>query len=567
MDQLAWNLGDPCGSMQALTVTANGVTTAIQQAHPMKGPMTTQTLRGLKGLEPLHWRGDRASFLDFNSAFASLMGGEPLSMEDMRAYKEFIETIVFPANPHRNLNNSLPATLGSGDPRAGENYFRNVAFLIPGVGQSVQCASCHGHPAGVAGTRSLSIVAAIAGIDLVQATKIPQLRNIYQKVHFDNAPDAESLAGFGLEHDGVKAGLAQAHSGPRFVSIEDNTTVINNLTAFLLCFDTGTPPAVGYDLTVGSENLDSVVADGEWDALEREAASGRIDVIAKGNFGGLLYDPARRNYISDTEIGLTLSREEIQSQIASGATVMPMGVPRGAGRRMGIDRDLDGFLDGLRPKIALPAPEFITDPGTFGFLLGGPPGLDVMLQRSTDLLNWEDWQKRTIVEIPLLLSDRDAAIHPRLYYRARAQGASPWRFAHVTGNARSSRLYIFLNKAGTVLIDDIKLVAGPEAGVGANHVFNGDFESALDDAWIVPPNYRNTMISTTMALTGNGSLSLAANGPSIGLTTVILQDMLPITTNTTYTLSHWYLTGTNNLDLTVRLSDNSLSSTVSILAR
>jgi hypothetical protein len=41
--------------------------------HPMKGPMTTQTLRGC-GLEPLHWRGDRTSFLHFNGALTAAGG-------------------------------------------------------------------------------------------------------------------------------------------------------------------------------------------------------------------------------------------------------------------------------------------------------------------------------------------------------------------------------------------------------------------------------------------------------------------------------------------------------------
>jgi len=29
--------------------------------HPMKGPMTTQTLRGLVNSGAMHWRGDRAN--------------------------------------------------------------------------------------------------------------------------------------------------------------------------------------------------------------------------------------------------------------------------------------------------------------------------------------------------------------------------------------------------------------------------------------------------------------------------------------------------------------------------
>ena len=31
------------------------------QMHPMKGPMTTQTLRGLAHAGAMHWRGDRAN--------------------------------------------------------------------------------------------------------------------------------------------------------------------------------------------------------------------------------------------------------------------------------------------------------------------------------------------------------------------------------------------------------------------------------------------------------------------------------------------------------------------------
>ena len=42
---------------------------------PQKGPMTTQSLRGM--LEPLHWRGDQPTMAGFNSAFVTLLGYEP----------------------------------------------------------------------------------------------------------------------------------------------------------------------------------------------------------------------------------------------------------------------------------------------------------------------------------------------------------------------------------------------------------------------------------------------------------------------------------------------------------
>ena len=51
-DGLAWDLGDPGGSMQTVI---DPVTQRKHGMHPMKGPMLTQTLIGLKGTEPFHW--------------------------------------------------------------------------------------------------------------------------------------------------------------------------------------------------------------------------------------------------------------------------------------------------------------------------------------------------------------------------------------------------------------------------------------------------------------------------------------------------------------------------------
>lgn len=351
MDHLAWNLGDPGGVMQPLLVTQNGSTTTSFPAHPMKGPMTTQTLRGLEGMEPLHWRGDRASFLSFNPAFSSLMGGEPLSEADMQAFKDFIETIVFAPNPNRNLDHSLPETLAGGDPHEGENFFRNTPFFIPAVGQNITCVACHSHPTGMESRSNFRIVQA-APIDIDQPIKIPHLRNVYKKLHFDNTPGAESLAGFGLEHEGARADIPQALSGPRFESIQNNTTILNNLKAFLLAFNTGMPSAVGHDLTITRENLTLPAVMTQWDTLEQQARLRRIELIAKAGFGGLLY-ASNGEYRSDVHADVIRSRAWIEDQIGEGATLTLLGVPRGSGVRMGIDRNLDGVLDGEQPPMIL----------------------------------------------------------------------------------------------------------------------------------------------------------------------------------------------------------------------
>jgi len=92
MDLLAWNLGNPDGNMTSLQQGNKTI-----QFHPMKGPMTTQTLRGLVGQDPYHWRGDMPNFAAFNSAFAGLLGGQQLSDADMAAFTSFINTIRVPA--------------------------------------------------------------------------------------------------------------------------------------------------------------------------------------------------------------------------------------------------------------------------------------------------------------------------------------------------------------------------------------------------------------------------------------------------------------------------------------
>ncbi|MGH7536987.1 MAG: YncE family protein, partial [Gemmatimonadales bacterium] len=56
MDQLAWDLGNPQGAVKPFNQVCNFGFGGCENWHPMKGPMTTQTLIGIIGTEPLHWR-------------------------------------------------------------------------------------------------------------------------------------------------------------------------------------------------------------------------------------------------------------------------------------------------------------------------------------------------------------------------------------------------------------------------------------------------------------------------------------------------------------------------------
>src|SRR5262249_52997675 len=134
-DSLAWDLGNPD---DVVTPNPNpfefniGADTSF---HPLKGPMTTQSLRGLANHGPMHWRGDRtrgldprgpdpgadplderAAFKRFIVAFDGLLGhGGPISDADMNRFADFILQVTYPPNPIRNLDNSLTPAQARGE--------------------------------------------------------------------------------------------------------------------------------------------------------------------------------------------------------------------------------------------------------------------------------------------------------------------------------------------------------------------------------------------------------------------------------------------------------------------
>src|SRR6185369_11742493 len=156
-DSLSWDLGDPFG-----TVVANPNPFRVGSGgpfHPMKGPMTTQSLRGMAAAGPMHWRGDRtggtdpggdpldedAAFTKFNPAFVGLLGrSAQLTAAEMQAFTDFILTVKYPPNPIRALDNA-----GTAQQNAGETFFNNTAVDGP-----FQCVFCHALPLGTDGFSS-----------------------------------------------------------------------------------------------------------------------------------------------------------------------------------------------------------------------------------------------------------------------------------------------------------------------------------------------------------------------------------------------------------------------------
>jgi YVTN family beta-propeller protein len=399
MDRLAWDLGDPAGGMISMEGQNAGMgipllVPGFGPVHPMKGPMTTQTLQDIIGKEALHWRGDRNGLEDFNPAFVHLQGApKMLNAAEMQQFEDFLATLTFPPNPFRNLDNTLPTNLPlpgrfttgrfapAGQPLPNGNAINGLALFRPPNmldGGLAACSTCHTLPTGLGadmtwngtqyvpfpvgpnGEHHSALVTTDASTNVV--FKVPQLRNLYEKEGLE-LTQLESMAGFGFSHHGAVDSLARFVANPAFNVTSDQQTA--DLVAFLLAFS-------GSDLPRGSEynffeppgpdSKDSHAAVGRQvtlaaapDAVQRAlvdaflalADSGKVGLVVKGKQAG-----AARGY---TYVGSGDFQSDRSSQRVSAAMLRMLAspgneltwtvVPKGTEWRIGVDQDEDGVLD------------------------------------------------------------------------------------------------------------------------------------------------------------------------------------------------------------------------------
>ena len=343
-DNLAWDLGDPTGSMDP--PPPGMIDPQLEGFHPMKGPMTTQTLRGLPGTFRLHWRADRENLAAFNPAFVGLLGRTtPLPDSQMAAFSDFTLALVNPPNPRQHLDRRMPdAPAGQPSALRGQNAYFNTPLDGP-----FRCNDCHAATNFGPGTNGQVINDAALLED--QDMKIPQLRNLYRKTGFIDGNGQTSKRGFGFTHDGAVDDLVDFLRLPvfNFAAGPAGDPARRDMEAFMLAFDTGMAPAVGYQLTFSGANNSDPLAIARLDTLAGQAALNYCDLIAKGREGG---QPRGWSYQGggqwkpDRNAELSLTTAQLRTLGGPGTEVTVTGVPKGSGTRMGIDRDRDTHLDG-----------------------------------------------------------------------------------------------------------------------------------------------------------------------------------------------------------------------------
>lgn len=372
LDSLAWDLGDPTGAIlnNPLDFTFVGPQdnppAVYVNFHPMKGPMTTQTLRGMAGHGSMHWRGDRTggndepnstpngnggaynealSFSKFNVAFPGLLGrSAPLTTTEMSQFTDFILQVVQPPNPIRNLDDSLTTSQG-----AGRTFYLNQ------VSDGTTCNGCHVlDPAhGFFGTSGLSSFELES-----QHFKVAQLRNMYSKagmfgmpaVPFFNAGNngnqGDQIRGFGFLHDGSTDTLLRFLNAAVF-NFPGGDTQRRQVEQFLFAFDSNLKPVIGQQVTLDSSSTSAATA--RADLLVARANAGDCDVIIKGNLSGLqrgAFHVGGGNFqIDGSDFGVLPEATIRSATLNSGETLTYTAVPVGDGFRLGVDRDDDTVLN------------------------------------------------------------------------------------------------------------------------------------------------------------------------------------------------------------------------------
>ncbi len=271
VDDLAWDLGNPDATSSPIPGPWRNRPAQIgrpdipETFRALKGPMTTQSMRGMANHGPMHWRGDRTAgndtctvgepgcgedgfvitaqpdsgtydedkaFKEFNPAFVGLVGRETmLTADEIQAFSDFVLQIMYPPNPIRNLDNSLTASQQAGFERFTGD--RSDTFFA--------CNGCHTldlngnaefgvDKPGFFGTSGFYN----AGRIVPQIFKVPHLRNLYQRVGmfgFAQTPEllpnintgvanphmGDQIRGFGFNHDGSNPSVFEFHLRKAFI--------------------------------------------------------------------------------------------------------------------------------------------------------------------------------------------------------------------------------------------------------------------------------------------------------------------------------------------------------------
>jgi YVTN family beta-propeller protein len=366
-DDLAWDLATPFASVKENTNPVFGGAANLV-FNPLKGPMTVLTLRGIKDSGPLFWRGDqtvgdsrdeRANFQLIDVVFPALLGRDgKLPEADFARLTDWVMTLIPPPNPFVPLDNQLTESQAS-----GRSIFTGGEGPNDGV---FACSDCHVvDPAmGFFGTGGFNTAEGES-----QEFKVVQLRTTYDKIGmfgqtFGLVGDPRTLdgprtmtgpqvRGTGTLHDGSAAGAEEFLTSDVFTLDERQ---LRQVTDFVYAFPSNVAPVVGQQATLRADSGPDTLA--RIDLFQQRAAAPFVlpgdltmtecELVARavvaGEPRGFLFQPTTGDFLDSAGNTVTSTDVRALAQTPGQEVTFTCAYP-GAGRRLALDRDLDGSLD------------------------------------------------------------------------------------------------------------------------------------------------------------------------------------------------------------------------------
>ncbi|MFT4541249.1 MAG: hypothetical protein ACI841_001064 [Planctomycetota bacterium] len=329
-----------------------------------KGPLMTQTLRGIADTRPYHWRGERDELVDFNEAFVGLLGGPELDTapgSEFDAFEAYVLSMQQPATPgqdrRRVLSDRAQFTTPDGVAHAGNAIRGQDLFFdgnaITGFGS---CATCHTMPLGT----NHEIVLDEPGLENAR-------QNHFVVAPFNALWRKEQPTMHNIElTNGVMEERPTIGSGPSVAGLKDsildfaridlfdhNDQEDQDITAFLLQHDSGLAPGVHLSWLLNASNTAHSAADLTNFAL-RQAVKRNIDLAV---FGTVDLGAGARElaWYWDRELALFLPEDSTvsaqplsffiaQAMAGTGSNTF-IGMPVGMAKSFAVDSDNDGHFD------------------------------------------------------------------------------------------------------------------------------------------------------------------------------------------------------------------------------
>jgi len=219
-----------------------------------KGPLVTQTLRGIEDLLPMHWRGERGDLIDFNPAFVGLLGGRPMDESpggEFEKFQAFVFSVHQPANPFEDPRRVVNAAIGfsepGGEPQAADAIAGQDAFFDTTSDIIASCNDCHTLPTGTSNEivldepnladprRNHKVVASFNGIWRKGQPTMPTV------MFADGGSEERPTLGSAISSAGLKDSIKDFVDIPLFTLTEAQR---RDISAFVTQIDSGLAPAV-----------------------------------------------------------------------------------------------------------------------------------------------------------------------------------------------------------------------------------------------------------------------------------------------------------------------------------